>query len=59
MTATLGFAAADTSATPFPNQYAPQMNELQRPSRSGTVTVVYSNYRINVGLKDEIFRRNE
>jgi outer membrane lipoprotein-sorting protein len=59
MKATFGFAAADTLATPFPNQYAPQMNEFQHPPRSGTVTVVYSNYRINVGLKDEMFRWNE
>lgn len=59
MRATFGFAAPDTSGISWMNQYAPQMNEIQRPPRSGTVTVVYSNYRVNVGLSDEIFQRKD
>lgn len=59
MRATFGFAASDTSSGSFLYQYAPQMNEMQRPPRSGTVTVVYSNYRVNVGLSDEMFERRE
>lgn len=59
MRATFGFTVPDTSANPFINQYAPQMNEMQRQPRSGTVTVVYSNYRINVGLKDELFEKKK
>ncbi|MGH2569142.1 MAG: hypothetical protein ACRDGA_12460, partial [Bacteroidota bacterium] len=59
MSATFGLATADTVSLPFYSQYAPQMTEMQRPPRSGSVKVVYSNYRINVGLSDEIFERRE
>lgn len=59
MRATFGFTAPDTSSGSFLYQYAPQMNEMQRPPRSGTVTVVYSNYRVNVGLSDDFFRRKD
>lgn len=59
MKANFGFAGVDTSSGPFIYQYAPQMNEMQRPPRSGSVKVSYANYRINVGLSDEIFERKE
>jgi outer membrane lipoprotein-sorting protein len=37
-----------------------QLENLQRSvPRSGTVTVVYSNYKINIGLSDEIFEKKE
>jgi outer membrane lipoprotein-sorting protein len=39
--------------------YTPQINEAQRPPRTGKVTVRYSNYRVNVGLRDELFERKE
>ncbi len=45
----------DTSS-PIDNQ----LEGLQRSMpRNGTVTVVYSNYKINIGLSDEIFDRKE
>jgi len=37
-----------------------QFDNLQRSAlRSGTVTIVYSNYKINIGLSDEIFEKKE
>jgi len=37
-----------------------QFESYQRPApRNGTVTVVYSNYKINIGLSDEIFEKKE
>jgi outer membrane lipoprotein-sorting protein len=45
----------DTS-TPIDNQ----LEALQRSvPRSGTVTVVYSNYNINIGLSDELFEKKK
>jgi outer membrane lipoprotein-sorting protein len=45
----------DTSS-PIDNQ----LEGLQRSMpRNGTVTVVYSNYKINIGLSDEIFEKKE
>jgi len=45
----------DTSS-PVNNQF----EGLQRSMpRNGTVTVVYSNYKINIGLSDEIFEKKE
>lgn len=45
----------DTSP-PIDNQF----ESLQRSApRNGTVTVVYSNYKINIGLSDEIFEKKE
>jgi outer membrane lipoprotein-sorting protein len=45
----------DTSS-PIDNQF----EGLQRSMpRNGTVTVVYSNYKINIGLSDEIFEKKE
>ncbi len=37
-----------------------QFDSAQRfTPRSGTVTIVYSNYKINIGLSDEIFEKKE
>lgn len=36
-----------------------QLNQVPRQLRSGTIRVEYANYRINTGLKDEIFERKE
>jgi outer membrane lipoprotein-sorting protein len=39
---------------------APQLNEMnQRVPRSGSITVKYLEYKINVGLSDEIFEKKE
>jgi len=37
----------------------PQFEQMRRPPRSGTITVLYSSYKVNVGLSDEIFERRE
>ncbi len=37
----------------------PQFEQMRRPPRSGSITVTYSNYKLNVGLSDEIFERRE
>ncbi len=57
--ATFSVAGPDTSTrfSELAPQLAPQFNEMQRPPRSGSVTIVYSNYRINTGLSDEIFEQ--
>ena len=39
---------------------APQLSELnQRVPRSGSITVKYLEYKINVGLADDIFEKKE
>jgi outer membrane lipoprotein-sorting protein len=38
---------------------SPQWEEMQRPLRSGTIHIQYTNYRINTGLNDELFERKE
>ena len=44
------------ASTPIDNQ----LEALQRSvPRSGTVTVVYSNYSINIGLSDELFEKKK
>jgi len=44
------------SSTPIDNQ----LEALQRSvPRSGTVTVIYSNYNINIGLSDELFEKKK
>lgn len=35
----------------------PQRSEMRRPLRSGTITVRYSDYKLNVGLPDELFEQ--
>lgn len=38
---------------------APQLEELQRPIRNGTISVKYLEYKINVGFSDDIFEKRE
>jgi hypothetical protein len=39
---------------------APQLNEInQRAPRSGSITVKYLEYKINVGLSNDIFEKKE
>ena len=35
---------------------AQQLNELQRPPRSGSVNISFSGYKVNVGIPDEYFQ---
>ncbi len=53
MTVLFAAAASDTMETDLFEQYSP----ARRPQllRTGTVTVQYSDYRLNTGLSDEIF----
>lgn len=57
--ASFGFSGADSSGSPFMYQYAPQINEIQRPPRTGSMKVIYSNYQVNVGVADEIFEKKK
>lgn len=53
--AATGKPAKETTAPP-----AQQLEELQHSMpRNGSVTVLYSNYRINVGVDDAIFEKKE
>jgi len=58
--ASFDVAARDTSRQ-FELDVAPppQFEQMQRPPRSGSITVTYSNYKVNRGLSDEIFERRE
>jgi outer membrane lipoprotein-sorting protein len=38
---------------------APQVEDLQRPPRRGSITITYSHYRVNVNLPDDLFERKE
>lgn len=50
--------APDTAAfDEFPIPGSPQPGEFRRPPRSGSMDVFYSNYRINSGLSDDLFKR--
>jgi outer membrane lipoprotein-sorting protein len=60
--ATFEAAARDTTQRPLdvdlPN--APPIGDLnQRAPRSGSITVQYRDYKINVGLSDELFEKKE
>jgi outer membrane lipoprotein-sorting protein len=37
----------------------PQFEQMRRPPRSGSITVTYSNYKVNTGLSDSIFERQQ
>jgi outer membrane lipoprotein-sorting protein len=54
MTAAFALAPADSTGTDFP---AGPLRPPQKP-RNGTVTVRYSNYRLNTGLSDDIFTKD-
>jgi len=40
-------------------QAPPQFDETPRPSRSGSITVKYLEYKVNVGLSDDIFEKRD
>jgi hypothetical protein len=54
MTAAFALAPADSAETELP---AGPLRPQQKP-RTGTVTVRYSNYRLNTGLGDDIFTKD-
>ncbi|MEX2115688.1 MAG: hypothetical protein WEB37_02280 [Bacteroidota bacterium] len=48
----------DTSTVEeFPIPGRPQTEESRRPPRSGSMEVQYSNYRVNSGLSDDLFKK--
>jgi outer membrane lipoprotein-sorting protein len=55
MTAAFSMAPADTTDSDLP---AGPLRGQQKP-RNGTVTVRYSNYRLNTGLGDDIFTQDQ
>jgi hypothetical protein len=60
--ATFESTGRDTTQRPLDidPDMAGQLGETrQRPSRSGSITVKYLDYKINVGLADEIFEKKE
>jgi outer membrane lipoprotein-sorting protein len=40
-------------------EVAPETRRQARPPREGTITVVYSEYRVNTGLSDELFDKRK
>ena len=58
MTVQFSTTEADTTEQPLPLD---QNSPFRRPRapRSGTITIRYSNYRINTGLSDEIFENRK
>jgi len=61
MKATFEIAARDSSQKRLDLDVgAPtQFEEIQRPSRSGSITVKYLEYKVNVGLSDDMFEKRE
>lgn len=58
MKVTFVTTASDTSAgEEFPIPGQPQMGGSRRPPSSGSMEVRYSQYRINSGLSDDLFKR--
>jgi hypothetical protein len=61
MKATFDVAARDSAVKrlDLDFQAPPQLDEAPRPSRSGSITVKYLEYKINTGLSDDIFEKRE
>ncbi len=58
MMVTFTATVPDTSAAEeFPIPGKPQLEEFRRPPRSGSMEVQYSNYRVNSGLSDDLFKK--
>ena len=50
----------NSSLSSSPSSIDNKFENLQRSApRNGTVTIIYSNYKINIGLSDEIFEKKE
>jgi outer membrane lipoprotein-sorting protein len=61
MKASFEVAVRDSSVRQFnlDIQSPPQFDETPRPSRSGSITVKYLEYKVNVGLSDDLFEKKE
>jgi outer membrane lipoprotein-sorting protein len=61
MKASFELAVRDSSEKQFnlDVQAPPQFDEAPRPSRSGSITVKYLEYKVNVGLSDDIFEKRD
>ncbi|MCX6134966.1 MAG: outer membrane lipoprotein-sorting protein [Ignavibacteriales bacterium] len=61
MKATFEVVARDSSQKRLDVDMAapPQFDESPRPSRSGSISVRYLEYKLNVGLSDEIFEKRD
>jgi outer membrane lipoprotein-sorting protein len=57
MRAEFGIATGEPDTLSGVYQYKPQLREMLGQVRSGSMTVVYSNYRINIGLPDNLFEK--
>ncbi len=59
MHAVFGFVGTEPDSLSGIYQAKPQLREMMGQVRGGTMTVVYSNYRINTGLSDTLFEKKE
>jgi len=61
MKASFEISARDSSAQQLNLDVQPpsQFDEAPRPSRSGSISVKYLEYKVNVGLSDDIFEKKE
>jgi hypothetical protein len=61
MKATFDVVARDSSEKQLnlDMQAPPQFDEAPRPSRSGSITVKYLEYKVNVGLSDDMFEKHD
>lgn len=61
MKATYDVVAADSSVKRLDLDMpaAPQLEEIRRPTRSGSITVKYLDYKVNVGISDDVFEKRE
>jgi outer membrane lipoprotein-sorting protein len=61
MKASFDLAVRDTSekSLNLDVQAPPQFDEMPRPSRSGSITVKYLEYKVNVGLSDDLFEKRD
>ncbi|MDP2886380.1 MAG: outer membrane lipoprotein-sorting protein [Ignavibacteria bacterium] len=61
MKATYDVAAADSSVKRLDLDMpaSPQPDEVRRPTRSGSITVKYLDYKVNVGISDDVFEKRD
>ncbi len=52
---------SDTASQELPDPFAnlPTLQRRSQTPRTGTIKVLYSDYRVNTGLKDELFNKTE
>ena len=61
MKATYDVVAADSSVKRLDLDMpaSPQLEEIRRPTRSGSITVKYLDYKVNIGISDDVFEKRE